>query len=115
MCMWQSQAFAGALSSGRSVPDEYGTCSSARATPPRPSPAPAAAIAATARSAGRRPIILDIIVPAPPCARPPSARRALGADAQKLLLLGARGQSGGHGRPHHPSDLAPRSAVGDSG
>src|SRR5690242_16650869 len=60
--MWQSQALAGALSSGRFVPDEYGTCSSARATPPRPSPAPAAAIAATACSAGRRPIILDIIL-----------------------------------------------------
>ena len=40
MCMWQSQAFAGALSSGRSMPDEYGTCSSARATPPRRVPPP---------------------------------------------------------------------------
>src|SRR4051794_36989803 len=94
MCMWQSQALAGAFSSGLSVPDEYGTCSSARATPFRTRPVPAAAIAATARNAGRRPIILGVIIQAHPLARPYARAEpsAFGTEPKKLLPSRPRSQ-----------------------
>src|SRR5215213_1336092 len=65
MCMWQSQAFAGALSFGSSVPDEYGTCCCAREVRVLPKPTAAVLIAAAPCTKRRRRISVAMSSPLP--------------------------------------------------
>jgi hypothetical protein len=65
MCMWQSQALAGALSFGASVPDDHGTPSARLSR--APNPADIIAAPAIACSSVRRCMVVSIISFLPNC------------------------------------------------